>query len=103
MLQDMYREHGDLVEIRIWRRRGSKTEHDFVLPGGPHTASLPPIEIVDKQTVTDLLNVIHQREDVLKRLRNDSVYLKYVAGARHRHCPRRHQFTHPLPATRTPG
>lgn len=59
MLQEMYGAHDDLVDIRIWRRGGRS---------------------VPKDVVGSLLAVINSREDVLRRLRNDSVYLKYVSG-----------------------
>lgn len=59
MLQEMYGAHEDLVDIRLWRRSG---------------------RIVPKKVVSDLLGVINDREDILRRLRNSSVYLKYVSG-----------------------
>ncbi|EDQ88917.1 uncharacterized protein MONBRDRAFT_8394 [Monosiga brevicollis MX1] len=59
MLQQMYGSQSDKVDIRIWRRGG---------------------RIVPKETIASLLTVINQHEDVLRRLRNNSVYLKYISG-----------------------
>eukprot|EP00049_Salpingoeca_infusionum_P001903 m.51906 g.51906 ORF g.51906 m.51906 type:complete len:467 (+) comp11267_c0_seq1:173-1573(+) len=59
MLQEMYVSCPDLVDVRIWRRGG---------------------RAVSKDTVTQLMTIINADEAVLKRLRTNGVYLKYVSA-----------------------
>ena len=59
MLQEMYGNSKDLVDITIWRRGG---------------------RVVSKSAVTSMLDVANADEATLRRLRNSSVYLKYVSA-----------------------
>ncbi|KAK8953417.1 putative glycerol-3-phosphate dehydrogenase [NAD(+)] 1, cytosolic [Platanthera guangdongensis] len=59
LLQDVYGQFREKVQIRIWRRPGRS---------------------VDRSTAEHLFEVINSREDVLRRLIRRCAYLKYVEG-----------------------
>lgn len=59
LLQDVYGQFREKVQVRIWRRPGRS---------------------VDRSTAEHLFEVINSREDVLRRLIRRCAYLKYVEG-----------------------